>query len=355
MSRREQRSSSAASPPWWFDAEGVRLAKQDIDLEAQDVRLHYIVDAFNIIDYCFPSEHFSFRQKSLDELANDQVAMTNFFYLDGPDGGGRKAVLLDEYIYEIELFSKRLHYNLVGTDRLMAEIEKAVREGNEDWRKGLEHIRGSTSGDDADLHELSRHFNIALGLGLYRHGVRRFKEILDERSVIVSMNEAGSGGQDSVVLADIVESSRARPYAIEVAEDCFDLLYPGRSRFSGYGLKRWQALLRDVAAIDRVSQFNKQVAERKSELEREHLFLYLSFASRTSPITTLLRERLGLDDASKTFIWRDVTSLFAMAAHRAQAGDLNEIEASLERMAEAQSRGMGTRRTADEREKSSSG
>ncbi len=261
-----------------------RVGVREIDQTIKDVRLaetgvefHYVVDTFEISNFCFPANAHIYQATipSLDQIADDQIALFEIFY-----GHKNKPILLHEYVYELQ--------------SLIMGIERSIRMGSgilDDLIRGarLEDLffdREHTSKEVVMDRIVASHFSLilALAMGLHLDGVARLSDLYKKRLI----TEAFGGGEDREVIQEAFYKNRGSG----LAHDIHDSLSSEIDRSNHkpvFKEKRKQTAWSDAYAVDRLISINKFMANCLAEnrVSRRHLFLYLSSARRSQMIFKL--------------------------------------------------------------------
>lgn len=294
-----------------LSAAAINQVADDLAAEREGkVYFHYVIDPFEIIRFCFPTEELVSGRQTLSDIANDQIALFHFFYTRK-----EKPILLDEYLIEVDSFRHRLLHQVRNgynvADRLIAS-----------WRGGdvPAAVLRVPQADEPAPALLAENFNVilAIALSLYEEGSRRLVTLLRENVQIQRFTQTAVGGDLEVVEA-IITGSRGTPRALSIFQAFFKVFYPQLDVQSGLGYKASRSALRDALAVDRVLSFNEKAEQAYDEglTKRRHVFLYLSSAHRSRVLFGLpeVRQSLPRFEGERYPVWRTVEQRFALVAH----------------------------------------
>jgi len=148
--------------------EEVQEVINDLELQRNGAHVFYAVDPYDVIDFCFPVNPTDSRNPDMRTIADDQAALYELFYVRTP-----KPVLLEEYAQEIV---RHLRYIQLIVESEMARDDKAMLQRLVESADLMQVAKFSGS---VLLEKLQSDFNIrlALAMGIYSLGAKRFKEL----------------------------------------------------------------------------------------------------------------------------------------------------------------------------------
>jgi hypothetical protein len=287
------------------DPAAVDVLAHDAKLLAAGGIFHYIIDPFDILNFCFPLYRAQKLTLSHSSMINSAVALFEVFY-----NNTCRPILLDEYRYEL--------------------VESAWNLENE-MKEQQNRLRSVELGENVDV---GRRFVeiLAVALGMFNEGLSRLTDVCTDR--LLDRPEGNS--VDGVVLQEIFDSTRPSSSAAQLAlalykEIVADIESRSRKPLAvgrKEGLRRGS--LRDAYAIDRLLSIIRAVNERTAELESKHCFFYVSSAERTKALIEIVRRdfSLGKGDLDPYVVWRTPKQILLSMTLSSESADEAQDELS---------------------------
>lgn len=288
------------------------------------VHLHYMIDAKDVLDYCFPVR--SFEAFNTLDIARTQIAYEHHFRINN-----KKVVLLDQYLYEVESFVR---------GRMIQIGQSGLRGGGAEIRLRMADLKAEVDKMKAEDRERYLSLFVGLALGLYEDGAEKLERVLHDHAVIATgdIQSEGVTKRDADVISDVVDSTVPVVDTDAIAIAC---IKKPKHKFKSFGdeLRERQRWRRDAEAIHRINLFNQRMLERRGDTDERHVFLYLSTTSKSERLFDHPdlhrwypgREPAGARDRGYS-IWRTARHLFIGAASEggADVDDLIEMGDVLE-------------------------
>ena len=289
-----------------------QVAEVIVDLELIDgskAKIYFVVDPFEVVDFCFPIDPDRESKINMDQLADDQAALFEVFY-----NRQLPAVLLPEYAQEIRGYRDFLERDS-GSDEVYSKLElldSLTRKAHLD--------RPEARADDAELVEyFQNHFRVLLAvkMGIDSLGAERFFDVTKRLKLI---NE---------VIGPSVEAfiSTYRPQSL--AKQIYDyLLKEVTTQGQVELLRRQKAASRDAYAIDFLINLNNNLerAYLADKLPERLVFLYLSSAPRSQRIfgQEWVKQKLPMIGGRQRSILRTKAQMFAYASSKSRVEEESE-------------------------------
>jgi hypothetical protein len=233
-----------------------------LELREAGAELYYAVDPFDIIEFCFPVQPDSWREKNIELIADDQAALYEILIRRMP-----RPLLVNDYKPELQRNVRRLQI-------LAKEAYSKTEMVNELIRLGP-HELGAF---DKSIQALEKNFNVilAVAMGIYSLGLERLQNIYDERLLF----------EDSLSppLLEAMTGYRPSPISTVIYEELARSIPDGEVETEVLRLQR--AARADATAIDRLFYLNN-CSERlfiDGTFPRRQIFLYLSSAARSERV-----------------------------------------------------------------------
>jgi len=236
-----------------------------LKLREAGAQLFFAVDPFEIIEFCFPVQPDSWREKDIDLIADDQAALYEILIRRST-----RPLLLAEYKLELQ---RNIRYLYILAKEAYSKTEMV----NELIRLGP-HEPGAF---DKSIGALEKNFNVilAVAMGIYSLGLERLQNIYDERlsfedSLPPKLSEAMLDYRPSPVEKAIYE---------ELARSIPD------NEIETEKLRLDRAAQTDARAIDRLFYLNlcSERLFKEKALPCRHIYLYLSSATRSERVMRL--------------------------------------------------------------------
>lgn len=288
----------------------------DTELMNQGSVIYFSVDPYEVVDFCFPFNPADLKHPDVAKIADNQIALYSVFY-----ERSQKPVLLDEYILELQQHNQFLIHATNSAYRKTDQLERLILDS------GLDQIipTGKVISDDHLLEIIAETFNIlgAVVLGVYKKGVERFSEICTTRLLTRDFRSDSCTEQENEFILEAFRNSRPTRLSQQIYSKLATRIetivkkQPWMRRREYTMLK---ASKRDADAVDRLIALNTTLerAFKAGKLERRHIFLYLSSASKTKAIFELSATRKAFPriDGKNYSIWRTRDQVFASVVHR---------------------------------------
>ena len=253
-----------------ISSEELLILIEDIKLKVDNFKLHYVVDAYDVIEFCFPKGIEGNRDDiDIEQFQNNLLGYHYIFY---EVHDINKPIILDEYLYEINrnrikfmnLHSKKDYSNDFLYD---LKLEEEKFENFEDSVKYLELI------SDAKFLMASAIFN--------KDSISTFSDIMKNRVLYTKPKQFDTKEAEAVYDA-FRYSPEDSKNAVSILNSWFE---EKKLDFIGQTpqeiMYELEATLRDFKAIDRIIKANNKI---KNSAYPRNLFLYFSNSSRTKNI-----------------------------------------------------------------------
>jgi len=293
-----------------------RISSQQIgevisDLELighSNAKILFVVDPFEVIEFCFPIDPDRESNTNIEQLADDQAALFEVFY-------GRKlpTVLLPEYAEEI---TNHLDFVTRRSEEVYSKLEL------------LESLTRKAELDSPESHkgnsELIKYFQsnfgvlLAVRMGIDSLGAERLRDVSMKLRMI---NEV----EPQELMIDAIRTYRRSPLADYIYEY---LMSDSKAADRLTVARRQGAALRDSRAIDFLLHLNKALERRSvnGDVGERRVFLYLSSAHRSRRV--FLQEKviqsLPRIAGHKHSLLRTKSQIFAYAFSKSRVEDESE-------------------------------
>ena len=250
-----------------LNQEDFDLVIGDIELLSQNVTIHYVVDTYDVLEYCFPyGLDFSRTYKTMDRVGDEQLAYYYLFFQNRP-------ILLDEYIPEIKSNARKIAHTTKGPhllERFLSDYEKLSDDAQIKMRNEL--VDNCSFLISAIIYDTSPH--------------EFFQKLLAERLLINDNSQ--NDDLDDASMKQAFQSAQQVGQSHEWFNAWYEL---NKHKYSGllysYVYEELQNVYRDIVAIERTILANHVIAVDK-KLTSNHLFLYFSSAKRNAGFFKLM-------------------------------------------------------------------
>jgi hypothetical protein len=296
---------SSSPQPYKISSEQVAEVIADLELiDSSNTKIYFVVDPFEVVEFCFPIDPDREFHTNIDQLADDQAALFEVFY-----NRELPAVLLPEYFQEIRGYLDFLERSTAEVYSKLELLESLTRKAELDSPEAR--------AEDAELVEyFKNHFRVLLAvkMGIDSLGVERFRDVTKRLKLIDKVGNP--------LVEHIVETYRALPLAKQIYDY---LLKEVRTQDKLELLRRQRSALRDAHAVDFLISVNKRLerAYLAGDLSERLVFLYLSSAPRSERIFGLdwVKQNLPTVANRKRSILRTKAQIFAYAFNKSRVED----------------------------------
>ena len=268
------------------EAKGVYLSKidshhfqdlyEDAILKSDGTDIFYIVDTYDIIEYCFP--FYSQRESSedivediqkldsetLEVLETKHLAYHHLFY-EYP----KKPIIPNEYLKELSSFKYHLKYDIDQSLNAYDSLKIFLRENKEKITA-------------KDLNFFISRLNTILAISfdlLTPKAIDKFNDIVKTRLSIVDIDITSP--EDKPIIIDIFNETNESCLTKKIYDEFYNRIKYKLLTSSPSTAQCFRYLdnsYRDIVVIDRCLNINKKVIESYNEnhLKNKYLFLYLS-------------------------------------------------------------------------------
>jgi len=251
----------------------------DIKDESNGAIIHYIIDPYEIQDFCFPLGFKDIRKESINFISDEQVAFYYLFFQKA-----ERPILLNEYFVEIHNFSNVI--KLFIRKNLIVEREFKTSKEYQQLMMDTDNINVKDEAKIIALLERSLTFIFSIALSESGDGLKRYEKIIQKRLMINSAKDEFQ--EDNDELQKIYINNRY-PEDLNIVYEKFKQLLANqfiefqRTRFNDLMI---ESLYRDATVVSRVIDINKssEKAFNQGVLKRRHIFLYLSSARRSKQL-----------------------------------------------------------------------
>jgi hypothetical protein len=318
----EQKFQRARSPyPHDLKPEDISPVLDDLEIMRQGGKIYFAVDPYEIVDFCLPINPENFSPQDIDEIADDQAALYEIFYVSK-----KKPVLLSDYTTEFDKIKDHFRYKVSSYYDQAETLETFIREGNLD---------DSLDGGGPNLADIEEKFNIylAVAMGLFKLGEERFRDV-NNRHLAKGLPETSDQNFRNLFAKLNDEFDRADKGL------CNDIYARLRHRPPASLNEKPENDLSDASAIHRLIYLNHALeqAHLSGELKQRHVLLYLSNAPKTKTIFTYKEVSQSLPKINgKPFsFWRKRNQIFAYIVYKSKHEDSQQaITESIENLKQA--------------------
>lgn len=303
------------SPERPFSLDTVRELKGDLRLLADGAKIHSVVDAHDLIAFCFPLGIFRHAETaplpSGNDIANAQIAFHALFYKTT-----HPPFLLNEYAHELEALRSYLAWQIQNVYTTLAVVNRITDTSVEPDPDDPRLVR--LAAEDFKL-------VLAVATGLISCGLQQWSDILRHR--VVNQGQMTDGLKQQ--LADYVPS----PVFESIRNTLLTSLPRSAQKAETIDLRR-RAAHRDASAVDKILFLNgaHRPVTSANGVRGRHFFFYASSASRSSMLfdTRDVQGLLPVVKGERIRILKGPPYWYAYAVHRIEneVGGL-DVEATI--------------------------
>ena len=287
---------------------------EDLQLRIDDAKIYFAVDPYEIFEFCFPVDPKKLRSVNIDQVADDQAALYEVFFVYK-----NKPVLLKEYAYELNTLLNYVYSRaetiyskseLIDTIIREAKLREIPSEWDESWVELPEKIK--------------EEFNVilAVALGIDSLGAERLRDIVGRRLLIEHLDV------DKPEITGILESySETSLSQIIYKKLSDDIAAKGDIITSVEKAKMLRTAQVDARVVDRLIYMNNALDKlhHDGRLSPRIILLYLSNAQRSAKIFGIpeVMNALPTIRDKKYQFWRTRSQILAytlLKAHREENG-----------------------------------
>ena len=280
-----------------------------VELQLEGIALEYVVDTYDIFEFCYPVDPTSNHPVDVKRIADRQITLYELFFR-----GLGTAMLPPEYDSEMAAILSAFESLLVpGADTVEAIEGVLLHSGFDDSKFGEAIERFGLEGG------IERDFRIlfAARIGLAKTAIDRLRSIL-----VGGKARRGYGTPESRRIRQILSNDTEG----SVYDLVLEILDPSalKIRSASY----------DAQIIDRLYQLNHAFADRIAAGERSNrLFLYLSSAGRSRKIfgNPKMQHRRTQISGKSFDCWRTWPQLFALSVEHVRVGE-SALEETLDNL-----------------------
>ncbi|WP_075343566.1 hypothetical protein [Tenacibaculum agarivorans] len=241
---------------------------KDNQLRKDKVNIYFVVDTYDIIEYCFPFQADNKREEY--ELKTKLIAYEYLFF-----DTASKPIVPDEYLAELNSF---MHSLKTSTDNAI------------DAFKDIEKLFKEEKNGKIDLDFFSKNITTFLAIQydlLSPDSLKRYQEIYNDRLDIFDISVPNK--HDKEVLLNLFLNTKKSDLSKEIFEDYYDEVkykFIKQNSNSDDIFRNLNNTYKDIIVIDRLIQINNSLEEknRQGELKEKYLFLYVSSTPTKSKI-----------------------------------------------------------------------
>ncbi|HTN45531.1 MAG TPA: hypothetical protein VL098_04235 [Flavipsychrobacter sp.] len=254
------------------------LLIEDLKMKQKGIIIHYIVDAHDVLEYCFPyGISFQKEKKSLDRVGDEQLAYYYLFFQNHP-------ILLDEY--RVELDSNHLRASSGKGPYLLEQFLKKYRTLEKKQKEEL-------------LEEIQNNSSFLVSAAIYASGPQKFYEKLLKESLLASEDSPRSNLPDGEEIFQLFGDAKPTDESTKWFNTWYDSNF---QKFVGLPqskiFEEMQKTHRDLMAIERVVNANLQIRNFQN-IANKHVFLYFSSAEKSNEF---FNESKILKEADANFV-----------------------------------------------------
>ena len=252
-----------------IDSEELAVLIEDERLKKEGYKIHYVVDAFDVLEYCFPKGIDLNKNINVDDFENNQMGYHYLFY---EVNDINKPIILDEYLFEINRNRVRFISKHSNTDYLKDTFYDLVTKGKD--------YEGLKNTDIYNKLTNDVHFLIASAI-FNEDSISTFSDLMKNRVLYRKPDKFENEEAEEVFYAfnNTAENSTKAIEAFNLWFNANSLAYIGKD--PQYILQEFEATLRDFKAIERIINANRIMSISKYP---KNIFLYFSNSPRTEKI-----------------------------------------------------------------------
>jgi hypothetical protein len=284
---------------------------RDLELitDSPGATVFFIVDPFEVVEFCFPVDPTSFQGVEIDKIAHAQAALYEILCLRDV-----RPVLLPEYSDEIARYLEFLEHTASEVYSSLDMLKVFIDQGKLD----ISSVEtAETSKGDALLEYLKDNFNVVLSvaMGMYSFGADRFRQMAKRLQPIDALDEVIEADRPAIL--QLIRAYKPSPVSQYIYDQLIRDIDPKNTLA---GSRQLRAAQRDARAIDFLTYLNgaAEKALLRGDTQQRYLFLYFSSARRTERIFGLERVRAALPFVTKQRyqFWRTRSQIFAYAFNK---------------------------------------
>jgi hypothetical protein len=251
-----------------LDKESIQSLIFDNKLRKNDVNIFFVVDTYDIIEYCFPFQAED--QTEAYELKTKLIAYEYLFYQSN-----NKPIVPDEYLAELNSFMYTLKDKAKNTINAFKDIEVLFQENTASDLK-FDFFAKNITTFLAIQYDLLSPDSLKRYNDIYRNRLDMFDISIDNKN-------------DKMVLSNLFLNIEKSELTNQIFEDYYDDIkfkFLKKSPTSEEVFRNLNNTYKDIIVIDRLIQINRLLEEKYSnkELEEKYLFLYVSSTPAKSKI-----------------------------------------------------------------------
>ena len=245
-------------------------------LRILNAKIHYVVDTYDIIEYCYPY----FQRQDSPKINTSIFEEFSFKYLAYQylfEDYQNKPIVPNEYLRELTSFKYHLNF----------EIKKGV-EVYEKIKPFLDDNLEKVSKKDFDSFKSRINTILALTMGmLTSDDIDKYNHIIKERLDIFSFSNKNS--KDREIISNLFASTKSSNLTKKIFEEFYEKIKNDLIRNNPTPTQSYRYLenaYRDITVIDRCLQINNKTNDLflKGEISKRYIFHYLSSAPRKTDI-----------------------------------------------------------------------
>jgi|GEM_PF-6558222 len=245
----------------------IETLKNDVKLKSMGVNFHYIIDSYDVLEYCFPlGVRFDKRDKSVDRIGDENRAYSYLF-------NHNKPILLDEYKIELDKNEIAFLNTLTRKSTFLEQFFDNYVERTNDVELLLNELEETVS-----FIALCVQQDTALGL----------PRLYELKKSLIKHEISESSPKREIILANYFSEARRNVKYTEIFRAWCNENYEIKDKTVRIIEREIESLRRDFKACAMVQHINQISVE---EVNKD-LFLYFSSAPRSKKI---LSENLRFD------------------------------------------------------------
>ena len=319
--------------------EKIKEVIQDQKHISNKVKFYFAVDPNELFDFCFPIDPFREKNKPLDKIADDQVALYHIFF-----SSASKPILLKEYKSEIQGIIEYIEIAARHAREVVKKIRDLLSPKN---NVELLSLLKDQNNESIDL--LKKNFNLilAVAMDIFSDGIARLKRIYNKRLAIDTLDLMVKDNKEKSIVEEIYHKYQQTELVKIILKEITPILVADLQKqlsnklFSKAEVEEKISIklnntFTDVLALDRIFYLNSALekAHKNGNLSDRHIVLYLSSAPKTKMFFDVwaVKERMLYVEHKAMQIWRTRDQIFTYLVNR--GSNQSKVIDNLEKVSE---------------------